>query len=40
MLRDKGSSKGRLRKMADSAQFELFAISLGLILTNNLDEFE
>ena len=36
----KGSSKGRLRKMADSAQFELYAISLGLIVPLNLDEFE
>ncbi len=26
--------------MADSAQFELFAISLGLIVPHNLDEFE
>jgi hypothetical protein len=38
--RDKGSSKGRLRKMADSTQFELYAISLGLIVPHNLDEFE
>ena len=26
--------------MADSAQFELYAISLGLIVPHNLDEFE